>query len=150
MIARVAIAGPIEPAVARAAALRYLLGNVTGRRVGETYALDIVAESEDPREAADIANAYAIEYTQGALREHRAANERNLKFLSGRLREVQADAQAATNAVQRYRNSNGLLTSTTATIARRGPAWSASIASCTALASAQPSTRPTSPVRARG
>lgn len=108
--------GPIEPAVARAAALRYLLGNVTGRRVGETYALDIVAESEDPREAADIANAYAIEYTQGALREHRAANERNLRFLSGRLREVQADAQAATNAVQRYRNSNGLLTSTTASL----------------------------------
>lgn len=108
--------GPIAPAEARASAIRYLLGSVVARRLGTTYAIEIAAESEDRVEAAKIANAYAMEYTQGALGERKTANERNLQLLATRLRDVQATAQEATNAVQRYRNAHGLLTSTTASL----------------------------------
>jgi capsular exopolysaccharide synthesis family protein len=78
-------------------------------RSGSTYVLEITYTSPDPEFSARVANAYATEYAQSALLRKRAETEKAVAFLSQRISQLRAQANADTQAVQRYRIANNLL-----------------------------------------
>lgn len=83
-------------------------------RSGSTYALDISFSSPSPDFSADVANEYGRQYAQASLIRKRSDNEKAAAFLSQKIAELRAQANADTQAVQRYRIANNLL-STNAT-----------------------------------
>lgn len=100
------------PAEARADALDYVRDGVSARRLGTTYGIGISFESTDPDEAARIANAFADQFTTGALGEKRDDARKSNALLSDRLNDLRDRALVDTAAVQRYRIANNLLTTT--------------------------------------
>lgn len=110
------VPAPITPAEARRSAIDYLRSGLTAVRTGTTYAIDLSFRSEDPVEAARIVNAYAEEYTAGALVERQGEASSNLQLIAQRTNQARQVAQSDTNAVQAYRNSRGLLTTSGSTL----------------------------------
>jgi capsular exopolysaccharide synthesis family protein len=100
------------PAEARADAMEYVRSGVSARRLGTTYGTGIAFESTDPDEAARIANAFAEQFTTGALGEKRDDARKSNALLSDRLNQLRDRALLDTAAVQRYRIANNLLTTT--------------------------------------
>ncbi len=78
-------------------------------RSGTTYALDITFTSPDPDFSAQVANEYGRQYAQASLVRKRANTGKAVAFLSKRITELRAQANADTQAVQRYRIANNLL-----------------------------------------
>ncbi|MFC6620893.1 GumC family protein [Novosphingobium panipatense] len=88
---------------ARDAAIAYVEGGVTTARTGATYTLSISFESEDAREAARVANAFAEQYTQGSVTEKEAADARSLKEIGSRMEQARRQASDDAAALARYR-----------------------------------------------
>jgi succinoglycan biosynthesis transport protein ExoP len=109
---------PGSPAIAlskedaRAQAAMILQSGVSAQRVGETYALFISWTGPDPKQAMTIANEYARQYTRADVVDKQRLSRESLAFLGRRLEQLRAQAQIDTEAVQRYRISNNLPTTT--------------------------------------
>lgn len=79
------------------------------QRAGTTFALSITYSSPSPTFSADVANEYGRQYAQSSLLRKRANTEKAVAFLSKRIEELRTQANADTQAVQRYRIANNLL-----------------------------------------
>lgn len=86
-----------------------LIGHLSVLRVGTTYSLQIAFSSPSPVFAAAIANEFARQYSNEQTRDKEAANAKARVFLSGRIDQLQQQAEADTRAVQEYRIKNNLL-----------------------------------------
>lgn len=96
------------PQAARAAAIAYVEGGVSAFRTGATYTISVAFEGEDAREAADIANAFAAQYTQGSVAEKEAGDTRALRKIGERMEAARLQASADAGALQRYRLAHDL------------------------------------------
>lgn len=86
-----------------------LLSNITVRRQGLTYIIEISATSENPRLARDIANAYADQYLVAQLDAKYEATQRANEWLNERVETLREEVRAAEDAVAQYREQEGLL-----------------------------------------
>lgn len=102
----------VNAAGARDAAIAYVEDGVTAFRSGATYTISVAFESEDPAEAARIANAFAEQYTLGTLADKETGDGKALKEVGARMEaaRIQASADAAT--LSRYRLAHNLPTTT--------------------------------------
>ncbi|KPF56504.1 lipopolysaccharide biosynthesis protein [Novosphingobium sp. AAP1] len=101
---------------AREAAIAYLAKNVAAQRIGTTYGIAITFESSDPQEAARIANAFAEQYTLGALENKRSGARETTGVIANRLEQLRQQALADSATVQRYRIAHNLLSTTQGTL----------------------------------
>ncbi|WP_408589079.1 GumC family protein [Novosphingobium sp.] len=104
------------PSAAREAAFDYVRRNVAVQRISTTYGIGIAFESTDPAEAARIANAFARQYTEGALARKRNEARGTTMLIATRLDQLRQQALADTAAVQRYRFAHNLLSTTQGTL----------------------------------
>lgn len=105
-----------SPEEVRRSIIDQLVGGLTITRVGTTYAFTIQVASSKAANAQKIANEYAIQYTNLYLNGKRESNGEALTFLSKRLDELRAQAQADTARVQQYRIQNNLLSTSGASL----------------------------------
>jgi uncharacterized protein involved in exopolysaccharide biosynthesis/Mrp family chromosome partitioning ATPase len=126
MTARRAVAGVVDrlglardprfaaatPAQAREAAIAYVEKHVVAFRAGATYTIGVAFESEDPREAARVANAFAAQYTLGTLAEREAADSRALRAIGARMEAARLQAATDAAVLSRYRLAHDLPSTT--------------------------------------
>lgn len=86
-----------------------MLANLKADRMETAYAIRITYTSNDPKRAAQIANAFAASYSGSAVRAKRSESEKTLTLLRTRIDELRAQAQADFGAVQAFRVRNNLL-----------------------------------------
>ena len=98
---------PIDPRL-RLAAMR-LRGGVEVFRVGQSSAVAVSFTSHDPVIAAEVANAYADAYVQDILVTNADSVGQTNAWMRTRLDELQAQAQAAADAAERFATENGLV-----------------------------------------
>lgn len=98
---------PIDPRL-RLAAMR-LRGGVDVFRVGQSSAVAVSFTSHDPVIAAEVANAYADAYVQDILVTNAESVGQTNAWMRTRLDELQAQAQAAANAAERFAAEHGLV-----------------------------------------
>ena len=98
---------PIDPRL-RLAAMR-LRGGVEVFRVGQSSAVAVSFTSHDPVIAAEVANAYADAYVQDILVTNADSVGQTNAWMRTRLGELQAQAQAAADAAERFATENGLV-----------------------------------------
>lgn len=101
----------IDAQAQREYVINILKAGLAVTRSGVTYALTISFTANDPRFAALIANEYAKQYSQQALLRKQRASTNAVKFLTGRVARLRAEAQTDMRAVQEYRVRNNLLSS---------------------------------------
>lgn len=101
---------------ARTRAAMFLQGGITAQRVGETYALFISWTGPDPQQTMVVANEYARQYARADVIDKQKLSLQSRAFLSRRLEQLRAQAQADTEAVQRYRIANNLPSTTGANL----------------------------------
>ena len=80
-------------------------------RLGRTVVLQISYTATSPREAADIANAYAEAYLADEFNAKYEATKRASEWLEERIRFLREKALSADLAVQKFRAENGLISS---------------------------------------
>ncbi len=107
---------PLSREDARTRAALFLQGGVSAQRIGETYALFIGWTGPDPQQAATIANEYARQYTRADVVDKQRLSQESSTFLRRRLEQLRTQAQADTEAVQRYRIANNLPSTTGANL----------------------------------
>ena len=90
--------------------------NVSAERSGESYALRIHFDADDGKAAALGANAYAEQFTKWELSSARDRNKDTTELVASRLEELRQEAHADTEALQRYRIANGLLSTSGASL----------------------------------
>lgn len=98
---------PIDP-VRRLAAMRLRAG-VDVYRVGQSSAVAVSFTSHDPVIAAEVANAYADAYVQDILAANAESVGQTNAWMRTRLDQLQAQAQAAADAAERFAAENGLV-----------------------------------------
>jgi polysaccharide biosynthesis transport protein len=76
----------------------------------KTFVLEIDFESQDPKKAADIANAIAIAYVSDEVESRQEAATRASTWLRERIVELKQKLAESDLAVQQYRESNALIT----------------------------------------
>jgi succinoglycan biosynthesis transport protein ExoP len=86
-----------------------VLDNLSVRRSGLTYIIDISFTSEHPRRAAEIANAFAEEYLLAQLESKFDATERANEWLNERVSALREQVRSSEQAVEVYRTENGLI-----------------------------------------
>lgn len=96
-----------------------VIGNLSVRRAGETYLIDIVTESVDAKKAAKLADSYAINYIALQKATKRAATQQANDLLAERIDEMAAEVEEAERQVQQYRIANGLMSVNGATLAEQ-------------------------------
>jgi capsular exopolysaccharide synthesis family protein len=83
-----------------------LLVGLAVSQVGFSSAMRIQFTSENPQQAAQLANAIADTYIEDLLNVRFQATETASNFLSNRLTQLRAEAQATENAVSQFRANN--------------------------------------------
>ena len=78
-------------------------------RTTTTFALVINFTSDDATFSTAVANEYAKQYSAQSIERKRRANETSKAFLTSRLDELRAEAEANTRALQQYRIAHNLL-----------------------------------------
>ena len=101
---------------ARDGVVAALLEATSVRRAGLTYVINIVATSQSPALARDIANAYADQYIVSLLEAKYDATERANEWLNSRLEILREQVRAREAAVAQFRNEAGLLDAEGATL----------------------------------
>jgi len=89
--------------------IRRLQSRITFVPLKESDIIRIVATSEDRREAAILANAYAESYQSLALQQSRSQSRSVREFLEGRLEEQRSQLQAAEGQVKSFMESSGVV-----------------------------------------
>lgn len=107
---------PEEIEAGRERATSALRGGLGVRRSGLTYIIGIRFTSLDPEKSARIANAYAEQYILNQIEAKYSATNQANTFLSSRLEDLRAEVLAAETAVEQYRVSNNLLSSSGTTL----------------------------------
>ncbi len=97
---------------ARDRAIRILGGSLTVQREGVSYAIAVRYESEDPKMAANIANATIDEYLLTQVEGEQGSTQRSADLLETRLEELRGEVLAAEAQVARYRSDEGLFAAT--------------------------------------
>jgi len=93
-----------------------VLGGLSIRRAGTSYAIDLYYTGPDPEKAARIANAFATLYTRYTLSQKVDENQQAVGLLDSRIEELRQRAEQDTAAVQQYRIANNLLSSSGASL----------------------------------
>ena len=93
-----------------------LMSNVSIRRQGLTYIIEIAVTSENPRLARDIANTYADQYLVAQLDAKYEATQRANEWLNERVETLREEVRDAEDAVAQYREREGLLDAEGATL----------------------------------
>jgi uncharacterized protein involved in exopolysaccharide biosynthesis len=94
-------------------------GNLNIRRVGETYLIDIAFDSASPDKAAQIANAFAINYIGLQTDLKSAANKLATDLLAQRIKSMAQEVKLAELKVQQFKIDNGLMSVNGATLAEQ-------------------------------
>lgn len=97
----------VDPA-RRLAAAR-LRGEIRVDRIGQSSAVAVSYSSHDPEIAAQVANAYADLYVQDILASNADSVGQTNAWMRTRLEELQAQAQAAAGAAERFAAENSLV-----------------------------------------
>ena len=105
-----------QAAVQRDAALLYLSNNLTLKRVGRTYVIEIGFASSQADKAALIANAYTQAYLDDQFAANFDATRRASDWLLPRIQELRQKAVEADLAVQRFRGEKGLIETSTGSL----------------------------------
>lgn len=90
--------------------------NVSAERTGESYAITISVDAEEPQQAAMLANEYAQQFASWEETAERGRNAQERQEVEQRLAELREQAQSDTQALQQYRIANNLLTTTGASL----------------------------------
>ena len=90
-------------------AIRVLRANLSVRRVGLTYVLEIAYRSPDPAKASQIANAVADAYINDQLNTRYQAAKRASIWLQERIAELRNQSNVAARAVQDYKEKNNIV-----------------------------------------
>ena len=91
--------------------LSALEGRLTVTRIGQSYVIEIGAQSTDPEKAAKIANAIANAYIDDQLEAKYEATRRASVWLQDRLKEINAQVSAQQQAVVNFRQKNNIVDS---------------------------------------
>lgn len=84
-------------------------GNLSVRRVGMTYVLEISYRSPDPQKAARIANAVGDAYINDELNTKYQSARRASVWLQERIAELRTQSNTAARAVQDYKQKNNIV-----------------------------------------
>ena len=90
-------------------AIGTLEGNLTVKRAGVTYAVDIEFKSVRPDRAAQVANAVADAYVVDTLEAKYATTRRAASWLQERLTELRQESASAERAVIDYKTKNNIV-----------------------------------------
>ena len=90
-------------------AIKVFRSNLSIRRVGVTYVLEISYRSPDPAKAAQIANAVADAYINDQLNTRYQAARRASIWLQERIAELRNQSNTAARAVQDYKEKNNIV-----------------------------------------
>ena len=90
-------------------AIKILRDNLTVRRIGLTYVLEISYRSPDPAKAAQIANAFADAYINDQLNTKYQAARRASIWLQERIAELRNQSNVAARSVQDYKEKNNIV-----------------------------------------
>jgi succinoglycan biosynthesis transport protein ExoP len=90
-------------------AIGILRDNLSVRRIGVTYVLDISYRSPDPAKAAQIANAFADAYVNDQLNTKYQAARRASIWLQERIAELRNQSTTAARAVEDYKEKNNIV-----------------------------------------
>ncbi|MGD9810709.1 MAG: GumC family protein [Sphingobium sp.] len=96
---------------ATAMATSKLQSELTVKRSGLAFVIDVIYQSPDPRLAANVANSLVEEYTQNQLDVKLDATRRASSFLNSRLAGLKAKAEVADAALAQFRAAHPMLTS---------------------------------------
>lgn len=99
----------ISDAERKRIAVNILRSNLTARRVGVTYVIDISYRSPDPQNAARIANGVADAYINDQLNTRYQAARRASVWLQERIAELRDQSNVAARAVQDYKEKNNIV-----------------------------------------
>ncbi len=99
---------PSEAALMRIA-IGKLTSNLSIKRVGLSYVIEISYQSLSPDQAARVANAVAEGYIVDSLESKYQASRRAAVWLQDRLKELRAQASAAERAVADYKEKNNIV-----------------------------------------
>jgi succinoglycan biosynthesis transport protein ExoP len=91
------------------AAIGRLMGNLTIKRVGLSYVIEISYQALSPDQAARVANAVAEKYIVDSLESKYQASRRAAVWLQDRLKELRVQASAAERAVVDYKAKNNIV-----------------------------------------
>ncbi|WP_428333522.1 GumC family protein [Novosphingobium sp.] len=109
----IAEAGHVAP---RLATIETLRKHINVQRIGSTYDIGITYDSHDAAQAAAIANAFAEQFTRGALASKRDAARQTTGLISARLDQLRSQALADSAAEQNYRIAHNLLSANQGTL----------------------------------
>lgn len=90
-------------------ALERLQGQLTVRRLAQSYVIEISYQSPSPNLAAAIANAVAEAYIVDSLESKYQASRRAAVWLQDRMKELRAQASSAERAVADYKAKNNIV-----------------------------------------
>ena len=99
-----------EQAVKEARAVDRFADRLTVTRTNKTFVLEIDFEAQDPKKAANIANAIATAYVSDEVDSKQEAATRASTWLRERIVELKQKSAEADLVVQQYRESNALVT----------------------------------------
>ena len=100
---------PLSESEATRAAMDVLSKNLTVKRVGLSYHLLIQYRSENPNQAAEIANAVAEAYIAEQLEGRYGSTKRATQWLQGRIEELGQRQSRAERAVTDYKQKNHII-----------------------------------------
>ena len=100
-------AGQPDP-IGRQRAIGTLLGGLTVKRDGLSYAISVSYEGHTPAQAAQIANALVDDYVSGQAGSKAEATQRAQVFLEKRLQDLRTQVLGAERAVADYRAAHNL------------------------------------------
>jgi uncharacterized protein involved in exopolysaccharide biosynthesis len=94
---------------AREYGINRLLHEVEASRVGSSYAIRIDYETDDPKRAARLANAFAAVYVNSQTEDKFDATDEANVMLGSRLEQLKTDVEVAESAVETFRREQGLI-----------------------------------------
>ncbi|MEO0061562.1 MAG: hypothetical protein RLZZ08_122 [Pseudomonadota bacterium] len=105
----------LEAAEQEKVAQEYQSG-VSAERSGESYALQLSFSADDAQQAARAVNEYARQFTVWELHSSQDRDKETIALVKTRLDQLRQQAHADTQALQRYRIANGLLSTSGASL----------------------------------
>ncbi len=112
-----------DPATAGASGRQELANDLSDMveiaRSGATYVIDVTARSNDPQEAAEVANLYAEEFVAADKEAKVGANSAANSWLQLRVQQLERNATSADAALQQYKIAHGLISTTGSTMAEQ-------------------------------
>lgn len=129
----------------RSAAINNLLNGLSVQREGLSYAISLTYKSDDPAEAAKVANTFAQAYVDARKAARTKQRETEIKLLADRLDQLKNDAIRAEGALASYKAVNNLAGSE-----RAGSAMESSISDLTGQLARARADRAAAEARAAG